>query len=72
MAISSEGMSQEEYENLNMFPSWKLIDGIWTPPIPKPNDGMLYNWDEENKNWSLAKVQDIVKIQELLNYIDAD
>lgn len=57
MAISSEGMSQEEYENLDMFPSWTLIDGVWTPPISKPTDGMIYNWNEENKNWQLAEIQ---------------
>lgn len=58
MAISSEGLTQEEYENLDVFPSWNLVDGVWTPPIPKPTDGMIYYWDEENKNWKLANIQE--------------
>lgn len=57
MAISSEGLSQEEYESLDMFPSWNLIDGVWTSPTPKPEDGMIYNWNEENLEWNLANIQ---------------
>ena len=57
MAISSEGLSQEEYESLDMFPSWNLIDDVWTPPTPKPEDGMIYNWNEENLEWNLANIQ---------------
>jgi hypothetical protein len=33
------------------FKSWILIDGDWKSPIPYPNDGKIYNWDEEELNW---------------------
>lgn len=34
------------------FPSWSL-DGNhdWQPPIPYPNDGLMYNWNEEAQDW---------------------
>jgi hypothetical protein len=24
---------------------------LWSAPIPCPNDGKIYKWDEENKQW---------------------
>jgi hypothetical protein len=35
------------------FESWSLdLDTcIWGPPIPYPNDGKSYAWDEQLKNW---------------------
>lgn len=35
------------------FPSWKLsnIDATWKPPVPEPNDGAKYEWDEKAGNW---------------------
>jgi hypothetical protein len=27
-------------------PTW-----MWIPPIPKPDDGQLYTWDEETVSW---------------------
>ena len=35
------------------YPSWTLDEEscLWVPPIPKPNDGKLYGWDEENQKW---------------------
>ena len=35
------------------FPSWTLdeIKGEWIPPIPHPNDGKCYVWDEEKQIW---------------------
>lgn len=34
------------------FSSW-LRDGQgnWQAPIPYPNDGLMYQWDEEAGNW---------------------
>ena len=39
------------------FQSWVLNHNIWAwePPIPYPNDGKMYNWDESIKNWVLIK-----------------
>lgn len=34
------------------FPSWTLgSDWLWHPPVPYPNDGKLYIWDESIQNW---------------------
>lgn len=35
------------------FPSW-LLDTqtcLWDPPVPYPNDGKLYTWDEATLSW---------------------
>jgi len=37
------------------FPSWSLDENfIWQPPIPHPNDGELYIWNEETQTWDLV------------------
>lgn len=38
------------------YPSWLLNTqtGLWEPPIPYPNDGKAYDWDEETKAWVLS------------------
>lgn len=34
------------------FPSWTTDEtGQWQPPMPYPNDGNLYLWDEETQKW---------------------
>jgi len=35
------------------FPSWTLdeFSCLWQSPIPYPNDGKLYQWNEETGNW---------------------
>jgi hypothetical protein len=37
------------------YPSWTLdeFSCLWQPPIPYPNDGNQYYWDEENKQWNI-------------------
>ena len=37
------------------YASWTLniIKNIWEPPIPKPTDGHLYDWDEATLSWVL-------------------
>ena len=36
------------------FPSWKLVERscLWDAPIPYPNDGNRYSWDEETQQWN--------------------
>jgi hypothetical protein len=36
------------------YPSWTLNETTWTweAPTPYPDDGLIYNWDEENLEWS--------------------
>ena len=35
------------------FPSWTLNNTtwLWEAPIPRPNDGKRYDWDESVQNW---------------------
>jgi hypothetical protein len=35
------------------FDSWNLDEDscLWEPPIPMPNDGNAYAWNEENQAW---------------------
>jgi hypothetical protein len=35
------------------FPSWTLNEQscLWQSPIPYPNDGKMYTWNEELGNW---------------------
>ena len=34
------------------FPSWILDDNHdWVAPIPYPNDGLIYVWNEEDQDW---------------------
>jgi hypothetical protein len=38
------------------YPSWTLNENDdWDPPIPHPNDGLEYYWDEENVQWVLIQ-----------------
>ena len=38
------------------YPSWFLNEETcrWEAPIPYPDDGQLYNWDESTKSWVLS------------------
>lgn len=35
------------------FASWSLDQStwLWEPPVPMPNDGKRYGWDEESLSW---------------------
>jgi hypothetical protein len=41
------------------FPSWILDDNtcLWEAPVPYPNDGHLYRWDEDTLSW--VRVDDL-------------
>ena len=38
------------------YPSWMLDDEtcLWQPPVPYPNDGNQYQWDESVGNWVIG------------------
>ncbi len=40
------------------YNSWILNEDTcnWNAPIPHPNDGQRYIWDEENQNWTLQNI----------------
>lgn len=34
------------------FPSWSLDNNFdWQPPVPRPNDGLIYVWNETEQDW---------------------
>ena len=35
------------------YPSWTLDDAtcLWQSPVPYPNDGKVYVWDEQTQTW---------------------
>lgn len=34
------------------YPSWSLDSNYdWQPPIPYPNDGLMYFWNEADQDW---------------------
>ena len=37
------------------YPSWTLNEEtcLWDSPVPHPNDGQIYNWNEETQTWEL-------------------
>ena len=40
------------------FPSWVLNNYVWEAPVPYPDDGQPYVWDENLLNWTLATLGD--------------
>lgn len=39
------------------FPSWSLDSDLqWEAPVPYPQDGLIYKWDEENTSWVKIKI----------------
>ena len=38
------------------YPSWFLNEETcrWEAPVPYPNDGQMYSWDETTKSWVLS------------------
>lgn len=38
------------------YPSWILNESTleWEAPVPMPNDGRLYDWDEPSLSWVLV------------------
>ena len=33
------------------YPSWSWDGSTWVAPIPYPEDGQPYYWDEESQSW---------------------
>ena len=39
------------------FPSWSLDeDANWQAPVPYPEDGGLYAWDEDGQTWTAVEM----------------
>ena len=42
----------DAFISLQPFPSWSLDENHdWQPPIPYPNDGLIYFWNEDDQDW---------------------
>ncbi len=41
------------------YPSWLLNTNTfhWESPVPYPNDGSLYTWDEATQSWVLVSIE---------------
>jgi hypothetical protein len=41
-----------------LYNSWALNEQtcLWESPIPMPNDGQRYNWNEETQSWTLQTI----------------
>jgi len=41
------------------FPSWTLNEETcqWEAPVVKPDDGQIYDWNEENQQWDLRSYE---------------
>lgn len=39
------------------YPSWVLNNDTanWEAPIPMPNDGQMYSWNEDNQSWAVIE-----------------
>jgi hypothetical protein len=38
-------------------PSWVLDESAqWQAPVPMPDDGEMYSWDEEAQSWVVAEI----------------
>ena len=56
---AGEGMYYDEQRDAFLYPqpypSWILNEETcwWEAPIPAPNDGNIYDWDENTISWKL-------------------
>jgi len=39
------------------YPSWIRSGSFWNAPIPEPDDGKLYEWDETTLSWIEIEMQ---------------
>lgn len=46
-------ITQDAFYAPKPYPSWTLNENtcLWNPPIPMPNDGDRYTWDEQTTSW---------------------
>lgn len=34
------------------YPSWHRVGSFWEAPVAKPEDGKIYQWNEETGSWN--------------------
>lgn len=43
---------KDNFSSPQPYPSWTLDDDChWQPPVPHPEDGKSYTWNEETQSW---------------------
>ena len=51
------GYTYNQEENIFIlpqpYPSWTRNGSYWSAPIPMPEDGQRYEWNEENGSWDV-------------------
>jgi len=41
------------------YPSWELVEETcqWESPVPYPDDGLIYSWNEELTDWEVTQFE---------------
>jgi hypothetical protein len=47
---------EDLFVTIKPYPSWIRSGSFWNPPIPMPNDGLTYTWDEQSVSWVATEV----------------
>lgn len=59
MTAEERSQTIEHYKEISPkeYPSWVFDEGqcIYVPPVEYPNDGNIYQWDEQTTNWILIE-----------------
>ena len=52
---------RDSFIPLKPFASWILDESscLWTAPVPRPEDGQIYIWNEETGSWQVSQYQPI-------------
>ena len=56
LIVPAAGIGWEEYEPGSLrppspYPSWTWDGSAWVAPVPMPDDGGAYSWDEDAQDW---------------------
>ena len=56
--------------NRDNFTTWTFDEATcqYVPPIPRPNDGNLYKWSNEENNWKISPAYPTDGKQYIFNY----
>jgi hypothetical protein len=47
---------EDIFVTIKPYLSWIRNGSFWNPPIPMPNDGLTYTWDEQSVSWVATEV----------------
>ena len=57
VAVKQQDKDADAFYSPQPYSSWKLnkTSYVWESPVKHPNDGKLYEWNEEKKSWDLIE-----------------